>query len=97
MTKYLQKSFSVGGASSNEYRQNYERIFSKESPGPLPDPLQRDASEQKTTLHDVTIRLPAGDLEALKLWATEHKDESPLDPDVAHTVLMAAADAVAAK
>lgn len=67
---------------------------------PLPDPLQRDEvvsldiQREKGRFRAVLVHLPLADHAALQLWATEYKDESPLDPDVAHTVLMAVADAV---
>lgn len=67
---------------------------------PLPDPLERDevvTIASQRTLISVTLHLPPDDYKILSAWAAAKDDQTasqPLDPDVAHTVLMAVADAV---
>ena len=93
MTKFLQKSFTVGGSSSDAYRENYEKIFRKNPDvnpcEPFPDPLSRNTRW-------VTIALSVEDFDALHAWGVDPLPGKPLDPEVAHAVLMAAADAAAA-
>lgn len=107
--KYLNRSFTVKMGENEAFRSNYDRIFPK-TPSepvlvePLPDPLGRSISDRGSTdcafllpengLKAVLIHLPLDDYKILSAWATNKNASEPLDPDVAHTVLMAVADAV---